>query len=651
MRPLADSDPTELGGYQIRARIGGGGMGMVYLASTPGGRLVALKVVRSEFSEDNEFLVRFRQEIDAARRVRGLYTAELLDADPDATPPWLVTAYVPGPSLGQAVAAHGPVPVGMVPLLMAGVAEALQAIHAAGVVHRDLKPSNVLLSPDGPRVIDFGIARALDGMKVTGTGFAMGSPECLAPEQIRSGLPMTPALDVFALGSLGAFAVLGRSPFAGGSTAEMLFRVVYNAPDLDGCLPQLRLLLERCLSKDPAERPTPAEIIQACRAMMPDGTAGFPQSWQPDGAAPDAVAAPAADAVPDETAVADGAAASNDVPVPDGAVASDGGTVPDQVAPAARGHLWRLLAIAGLCVAVLAVGGGTWALLRTTSSSGSARATARTVPTVAAATTHASHPAARRRAKTVPHARMSPKTAGLPRIPALPSPAAPSTGSATVSLPSPVSWWKLNEGTGSAAADAMGRNPATGTNIGWCGTKNCATFNGSSSSFVTASPVLNTGPGASFTVSAWVFMTALPNNGASETIASQGATSDSTFFLQYSGVTGDWAFSRVATDASSGSITAYRAYSDNAASLDTWTYLTGVFNGSTGQLTLYVNGTAQGTSTDPTPFASTAHFVIGRAVYEGDYADWFNGAISNVEAFQSALNPAQAKHLYSQMAG
>src|ERR1700722_9552468 len=183
MRALRPGDPAEIGGYQLRGYLGGGGMGTVYLASTPGGRLVAVKSIRPELCADDEFLERFRLEVRVARRVRGLYTAELLDADPDGTPPWLVTAYVPGPSLAQAVKTQGPVPQPLVPLLMAGVAEALLDIHAAGIVHRDLKAANVLLSPDGPRVIDFGIAKAMDASRLTLTGVTMGSAECMTPEQ------------------------------------------------------------------------------------------------------------------------------------------------------------------------------------------------------------------------------------------------------------------------------------------------------------------------------------------------------------------------------------------------------------------------------------------------------------------------------------
>ncbi|HEY6494993.1 MAG TPA: serine/threonine-protein kinase [Trebonia sp.] len=281
MRALRPGDPTEIGGYQLRGFLGAGGMGTVYLASTPGGRLVAVKSIRSELVEDDEFLERFQLEVRAARQVRGLYTAELLDADPDGSPPWLVTAYVRGPSLAHAVKAEGPVPPELVPLLMAGVAEALLDIHSAGIVHRDLKASNVLLSSDGPRVIDFGIAKALDASRVTLTGAVMGSPECMSPEQVR-GLPVTQAADVFALGSLCVFAATGRSPFAAPNSAAMMYRVLNEAPVLDGIPAPLHQLLEPCFAKEPGERPTPAEILKMCRDLMPERPAVFPQSWRPD---------------------------------------------------------------------------------------------------------------------------------------------------------------------------------------------------------------------------------------------------------------------------------------------------------------------------------------------------------------------------------
>jgi hypothetical protein len=274
---LASDDPAEIGGYRLRARLGAGGMGRVYMASTPAGRTVALKVVRPELGDDQDFRARFRQEIQAARRVHGLYTAQLLDADPAATPPWLVTAYVPGPSLQQAVAGNGPMPETMVFRLIAGVAEALQAIHAAGVVHRDLKPSNVLLAPDGPRVIDFGIARALEATALTRSGMMVGSPQFMAPEQILD-QPVTPAIDVFALGSLAAYAVRGRPPFGEGHSAAVSYRVLHERPDLAGCPPQLRALIEPCLRKEAGARPAPGQILEFCLAH----TAGTADSgWAP----------------------------------------------------------------------------------------------------------------------------------------------------------------------------------------------------------------------------------------------------------------------------------------------------------------------------------------------------------------------------------
>ena len=286
MQPLTSEDPGEVGGYRLHGRLGAGGMGRVYMASTPAGRPVALKVVRPELGEDQVFRARFRQEIQAARRVHGLYTAQVLDADPSATPPWLVTAYVPGPSLQEAVTGQGPMPEAMAFRLVAGIAEALQAIHAAGVVHRDLKPSNVLLAPDGPRVIDFGIARALEATSLTRTGMMVGSPQFMAPEQILDN-PVTPAIDVFALGSLAAYAVLGHPPFGEGHTAAVSYRVLHQAPDLTGCPPQLRTLIERCLRKDAAARPAPSQIVEFCRARASGTAAAWPS---PPATAPQAPA-------------------------------------------------------------------------------------------------------------------------------------------------------------------------------------------------------------------------------------------------------------------------------------------------------------------------------------------------------------------------
>src|ERR1700729_616212 len=258
MQPLTSEDPAVVGGYRLHGRLGAGGMGRVYMASTPAGRPVAVKVVRPELGEDQVFRARFRQEIQAARRVHGLYTAQVLDADPAATLPWLVTAYVPGPSLQQAVAGNGPMP------------EATVFRLTAGVVHRDLKPSNVLLAPDGPRVIDFGIARALEATALTRSGMMVGSPQFMAPEQIRD-QPVTPAIDVFALGSLAAYAARGRPPFGEGHSAAVSYRVLHEPPDLDGCPPRLRALIEPCLRKDAAARPAPGQILEFCLAHAAGG--------------------------------------------------------------------------------------------------------------------------------------------------------------------------------------------------------------------------------------------------------------------------------------------------------------------------------------------------------------------------------------------
>ncbi|MER7850693.1 protein kinase [Kitasatospora sp. NPDC096077] len=280
-QPLQAEDPTEVAGYRLYARLGAGGMGRVYLSYTPGGRPVALKVVRPEFAEDPEFHRRFTQEVANAQRIHGLYTAQVIDAGTEADSPWLVTAYVPGPSLQQVVREHGALPVRTVLLLMGGIAEALQAIHGVDVVHRDLKPANVLVAADGPRVIDFGIARAADATALTGTGLRIGSPAFMSPEQAQ-GAAVTPATDVFALGALAAYVASGVQPFGEGPDTAVLYRVVHERPELDAVPAELRALLERCLAKSPADRPTPAEIIETAR-NHPEvgGQLRFADDWLP----------------------------------------------------------------------------------------------------------------------------------------------------------------------------------------------------------------------------------------------------------------------------------------------------------------------------------------------------------------------------------
>ncbi|MFF7588050.1 protein kinase [Kitasatospora purpeofusca] len=280
-QPLRPDDPGDVGGYRLHARLGAGGMGRVYLSYTPGGRPVALKTVRPEFAQDTEFRWRFAQEVANARRIHGLYTAQVIDSGADDDVPWLATAYVPGPSLHRAVREHGALPVRTVLLLMGGIAEALQAIHGAAVVHRDLKPANVLLAADGPRVIDFGIARAADAVALTGTGFRIGSPAFMAPEQAL-GRPAAPATDVFALGSLAVYAAGGTQPFGEGPETAVLYRVVNEQPDLSHVPGDLHALLLRCLAKQPENRPTPAEIIEAARDHpAAGGGLRFADGWLP----------------------------------------------------------------------------------------------------------------------------------------------------------------------------------------------------------------------------------------------------------------------------------------------------------------------------------------------------------------------------------
>ncbi|MGW7204648.1 serine/threonine-protein kinase [Streptomyces sp. NPDC054837] len=280
-QPLQVDDPPVVAGYRLAARLGAGGMGRVYLSHTAGGRPVAIKVVRPELADDPDFRRRFGREIKAARRVRGAYTAELIDADADARPPWLATLYIPGPSLAEAVHRRGPLPVPAVLWLMAGVAEALQAIHGEGIVHRDLKPSNVLLAADGPRVIDFGISLAADTTAYTATGAAVGTPQFMAPEQAVAG-DITPATDVFALGQTAAFAALGSPLYGDGPSATILYRIVHSDPDLSRLPESLRPLIERCLAKAPQDRATLAEVVEWCRQRLGrDADAGGgPAVWQ-----------------------------------------------------------------------------------------------------------------------------------------------------------------------------------------------------------------------------------------------------------------------------------------------------------------------------------------------------------------------------------
>ncbi|MFJ7076259.1 serine/threonine-protein kinase [Streptomyces sp. NPDC098781] len=270
MQPLGVDEPTVVGPYRLLGRLGSGGMGRVYLGRSAGGRTVAVKIVHPHFALDEEFRARFRREVAAARRVGGAWTAPVLDADPEAAVPWVATAYAAGPSLASAVADAGALPAHSVRALGAGLAEALAAVHELGLVHRDVKPSNVLLTLDGPLLIDFGIARAMDGTaSLTSTGVSIGSPGYMSPEQII-GKGATGAADVFSLGAVLAYAATGEPPFSGDSSAALLYKVVHEEPELDALDDELRDLVAACLAKDPGVRPTPGEVA---RRLAPDGAA------------------------------------------------------------------------------------------------------------------------------------------------------------------------------------------------------------------------------------------------------------------------------------------------------------------------------------------------------------------------------------------
>ncbi|GAA2764053.1 hypothetical protein GCM10010103_30940 [Streptomyces paradoxus] len=286
MEKLGPGDPQHIGAYRLLARLGAGGMGHVYLARSGRGRTVAVKLVREELAAQEEFRERFRQEVQAARRVGGHWTAPVLDADTEAAVPWVATGYVAGPSLQQVVGHdHGALPERTVRILAAGLAHALKDIHAAGIVHRDLKPSNVLVTIDGPRVIDFGIARALETVTdggLTRTGALVGSPGFMAPEQVR-GDRITPACDVFCLGSVLAYAATGALPFgtANSGVHAMMFRIAQEEPDLDGVPEGIADLVRDCLRKDPAARPSLDRVLERTGAhdTVADGRALDP--WLP----------------------------------------------------------------------------------------------------------------------------------------------------------------------------------------------------------------------------------------------------------------------------------------------------------------------------------------------------------------------------------
>ncbi|MFI9309804.1 outer membrane protein assembly factor BamB family protein [Streptomyces triculaminicus] len=285
---LTQHDPRRIGPFEVLGRLGAGGMGLVYLARSASGRRVAIKTVRTELAEDQLFRVRFTREVEAARAVSGFYTAAVVDADPRAAVPWLATAYVPAPSLEEIVNECGPLPAQAVRWLAAGIAEALQSIHGAGLVHRDLKPSNVLVVEDGPRVIDFGIASGVSNTRLTMTNVAVGTPAYMSPEQARDSRSVTGASDIFSLGSTLVFAATGHAPFHGANPVETVFMLLREGPDLSGLPDELRPLIDSCMQMAAESRPSPADLQSQLAphlfASGGDDDSGTASAWLPDNA-------------------------------------------------------------------------------------------------------------------------------------------------------------------------------------------------------------------------------------------------------------------------------------------------------------------------------------------------------------------------------
>jgi ABC-type branched-subunit amino acid transport system substrate-binding protein len=359
---LRRDDPRSVGGFLLLGRLGAGGMGVVYLARSPGGALVALKVIRSEHADDDEFRVRFRREADAAARLTGPWVASVTAAAPEAAEPWLATAFVPGPSLADAVRTYGPLPTHSVRVLGARLAEALTEVHAAGLIHRDVKPGNVLLALDGPRLIDFGIARSTGATALTASGAVIGSPGYLSPEQAQSQAGIGPPSDIFSLGCVLVYAATGNRPFGSGSPAGVLFRTVHEPPDLAGVPSALLPLLTACLAKDPASRPTP-DRLRAALAPAQE------REWLPP-ALPRLIAEHSAQVL----TLPDPPPGRTPEPLP-------ATTAAPEAAPAQRGLSRRRLLALGSVAGVVAIGGGlaTWGAGRNTG--GSAGAAAPSSPT------------------------------------------------------------------------------------------------------------------------------------------------------------------------------------------------------------------------------------------------------------------------------
>ncbi|MGI3230220.1 bifunctional serine/threonine-protein kinase/ABC transporter substrate-binding protein [Streptomyces sp. GTA36] len=368
---LLPTDPASIGGHRLLARLGAGGMGVVYLGRTEAGSLAAVKVIQAEYADEPDFRARFRREVETARRVTSPWAVPVTGADPDADEPWLATAFVPGPSLEEAVARHGPLPARSVRVLGRMLAAALREVHAAGLVHRDVKPANVLLAVDGPRLIDFGIARATDETAITSADMVVGTPGFLSPEQAEArGAAVGPASDIFSLGCLLAYAASGRPPFGTGTADALLYRTVHDEPDLSGIEAEedtedtggveLLTLLRLCLAKDPADRPTAEQF----------GTVLLVEDAVPEGGQ--------IDWLPEDVVrvIADRSAEMLALPDIEPTVADAPAEAPTEAEPASPGRR-RLLLASGAALLLAAGGTAAWAALRDEDTPGASTPRAR----------------------------------------------------------------------------------------------------------------------------------------------------------------------------------------------------------------------------------------------------------------------------------
>lgn len=595
MQALRPDDPRQVGKYRLLHRLGAGGMGQVYLGISPGRRLVAVKVIHTGFEEHPEFLARFRREVLANRLVTGAFTAPVVDHDAYASPPWLVTSYVPGPSLRDGVRDAGPLPEGTVVLLAGALAEALASIHEAGLIHRDLKPSNVLLAEDGPRVIDFGIARIEDLTGMTRTKQPLGTYGYIAPEFLTRG-ESTVASDMFALGGVLVYAATGSNPFGSGSDHVLAYRTVHEQPRLEGIAnTELLGLITGCTAQNPAERPTPQQVLERTGFNEHRSTLLDASAW-----------APAAERT---MALRDKAKHLADL-----STLSD----PDRARkngsePGLGRRLSRRSALFAGGAALVGAGAGGLALLRHWNGSG-----------------------------TAPDNKHTKSSASAGPLPGGPRPAA---------------YWPLNGSSSSSTSvmDQTGRHDATNTGVQWIGDR--AYFDGVNAYLATGSPVLRPGPGEELTVAARVRLE-LPseesgtmekrrrNSGGSpvvytavsQRVPAWNEKGGCSFYLQYfGGEDQKWSFSV------SGDQPGNRAYSDaKVEDPSGWTHLVGVQR-TDGTVELYVNGKLQQSKVKPRifPVPYDGPLLIGRAVFDGDDTDWFSGNISEVCVFNQALNVGQ----------